>query len=91
MIKNIYIVYIFLVEADEDIEYETVCEGDTCVRRPKQKTPEESKTSPEPSASAASDSQSEISLEEKVERAKQLLEKKRREKEEEEKKVRISI
>lgn len=87
--------------AAEDIEYETVCEGDVCVRRPKAKSSPESdsgiatlSTSPSTSNEAMdieTEPKDEVSptmtVEEKVLHAKELLEKKRKEKLEKEKEV----
>lgn len=68
-------------------DYEMVCEGDVCVRKPKQKEPPASPASevkPEvPSTSSAE--KSEPTIDDKVEKAKEIIEKRRQEKLQQEK------
>ncbi|XP_068621877.1 UBX domain-containing protein 4 [Battus philenor] len=72
-------------------EYEVVCDGDVCVRRPKEK-PEEPGPSTKPSPPAETETPaptvaSTVSSDEKVERAKELIEAIRKEKTEKEKQL----
>ncbi|CAH2083949.1 unnamed protein product [Euphydryas editha] len=68
------------------VEYEVVCEGDVCVRRPKGDQPGPSGTSPGTQQTPAA-SESSSSTAEKIDKAKELIEIRRREKADKEKEL----
>lgn len=70
--------------ASSNDDTEIVCENGVCFKRPKQKTTENEPTEDAPSSS---NNTQQLTNEEKLERAKSLLEKKRKEKEEEDARV----
>ncbi|XP_045782784.1 UBX domain-containing protein 4 isoform X3 [Maniola jurtina] len=70
-------------------EYDVICDGDVCVRRPRVDQPGPSQRSEPPTLETAlvTENESESLVDEKVERAKELLLARRREKEEKEKEL----
>ncbi|RVE53652.1 hypothetical protein evm_001793 [Chilo suppressalis] len=74
-------------------EYDVVCDGDVCVRKPRVVKPDEPGPSQRPEVSstpmetAPSEAEDTVSMEEKLERAKELIEARRREKAEKEKEL----
>lgn len=76
------------VQSTQSADPEVVCEGGVCYKRPKENKPEEPKESDaSTSAAAPAPASPELTTEEKVLRAKELIEKKRKAKEEEEARV----
>lgn len=76
------------VQSTHSADTEVVCEGGVCYKRPKESKPEDLKESDaSTSAEAPAPASPELSTEEKVQRAKELIEKKRKAKEEEEARV----
>ncbi|XP_041988119.1 UBX domain-containing protein 4 [Aricia agestis] len=74
---------------DKPQEYEVVCDGDVCVRKPKDDqagTSQDTKTQP-PQTQEPATEESAASIEEKAQRAKELIEIKKREKAEKEKEL----
>ncbi|CAG9573544.1 unnamed protein product [Danaus chrysippus] len=74
------------MDKPESPEYEVVCVGDVCVRKPRADLPEASSSNkPEPSPVSAQESS--VSNDDKIEKAKELIEIRRREKEAKEKEL----
>lgn len=80
-IYEYFFFFFFLGEQPTDADTETVCENGVCYKRPKQPNTESESTED------ASSSTQDPSNEERLNRAKHLLEKKRKEKDEEDSRV----